>query len=167
MILWDIFFIMFLFNSVICIIQFVLQQMDSINGRIPLRHSLAPAGRKFLYLQDFYTQTYGNLIGGALIVNAFTHLVIRDQILNTEWYLFAFIIALFTYLHLTKNCVERKSYRALIKLIYSSFMAGMSVVVFIHMVNGQIYGILLWITILGGLIYLVSYILDIIAGHYK
>ncbi len=61
------------------VISILLAQDTDAN--LPVRHSLIPGtNQKFLYIQDFWTMTWGDLYGVPLFVNAFVHLVKREII---------------------------------------------------------------------------------------
>ena len=83
---WLIFVSVAVFNF-LCIGAILVAQ--ALDKSLPPRNSAIPGTRqdpddpksppqKFLYIQDFWTMTWGDGIGVLLIVNAFVHLAVKD-----------------------------------------------------------------------------------------
>ncbi len=60
---WNTLLIILLLNAGVCLLKFVVQQIERLLLRIPKRETLiANTDKKFLYWQDYVTQTIGNLL---------------------------------------------------------------------------------------------------------
>lgn len=81
---FDYLLVSFLCNLGICLAQFAIQELDRREGAIMARHSLIPGThQKFLYWQDFSTQTWGDMLGLGLVWVAFAH--IKHMITPLGW----------------------------------------------------------------------------------
>ncbi len=177
---WKVLLFVVLLNSLLCLLQYLMGQIDSLRGRIAPRHSIIPGTRqKFLYWEDFYTQTYGDLLGLLWIMNTFAHLIISGKIDHLEWVIFV-IVCVGSILVFLLSCLspEHKpdwgyplpgkiSLGGLTHLPYFGALSGMAVISALNIVQGEIKGALFWATLMGALIYLFAFILDIKAGNFE
>lgn len=77
---WSILFLIIVLNSLFCFIQYLVEKFEEKTEKIPLRHSIIPGtNQKFLYWEDFYTQTYGDFLGLVWIANGFAHLIVEKK----------------------------------------------------------------------------------------
>lgn len=175
---WSLFVVVVILNTFLCVSQFIIEQIDRKRGAIKPRHSVISGTRKkFLYWEDFYAQTYGDFFGLVFVMNGFAHLFING-ISSWEWLVFIVVsiasVAVFVYMNLQDSHKPDWGYPAkgkislggIIHLPYFGALSGMSVICLINIINGGIEGILLYTTISGMAIYLITVVLDIKSGHF-
>ncbi len=176
---WSVFLIVVLLNSLLCSLQYLVERIDKTKGRIVPRHSIIPGtDQKFLYWEDFYTQTYGDFFGLVWIMNGFAHLLIKGQITSLEWFIFIFFTLVSIFIFLYSNLKSghkpdwgypsqgRISWGGITHLPYFGSLFAMSILCLINIFSGEIRGVLLWTTLSGGFIYIITIIVDIKLGHF-
>jgi hypothetical protein len=176
---WLILVIVIFINSLFCIFQYTIQQIDKSKGRIPARNSIIPGtNQKFLYWQDFYNQTYGDFFGLVWIMNAFSQLLVKGQISKFEWLIFIFLAIGSASAFLLMNLrLSHKpdwgyplkgevSWGGLSHLPYFGSLFAMAAICFVKIASGEINGILLWTVVVSILIYTTTTILDIKSGNF-
>jgi hypothetical protein len=174
----DIFVFILMINSMACLLQFLFQEIEKTNGKIPKRGSLIPGTKqKFLYWQDFHVQTFGDFLGLLFIANGFIHLAISGMS-STLWIVFIasgiifgglFLKSALSYNHKPDwgfPAPGKISLGGIIHLPYFAILSGMSTVCLITMINGQMKGCLLWSTLGGGIFYVIIFLIDIKKGHF-
>lgn len=174
---WTIFIVIFIANALLCLVQLCAEKIDENSGKIAPRHSLIPGTKqRFLYWEDFYTQTYGDFLGLVWIVNGFYSIIPT----LTNYGLLAFgllcIISYITFIvpRLAKNhkpswgepIIGKISFGGRIHSIYFSLTLAMAIMCIYEITTGKITGIILWTTLAGGLIWALSCVADILAGHF-
>lgn len=176
---WDLFQLVVVINTAMCLLQYGAQQIDMARGKIPARHSIIPGTKqKFLYWQDFYMQTYGDFLGLVWVMNAFAHLFIAESINWWMWAIFV-IVFMFSCFMVLKSCltVDHKpdwgypeygvaSFGGLIHVPYFALNAAMGVVCIISMITGQLRGPVMWMALFGGVVILAMTIADKKSGHF-
>ncbi|MEK7541147.1 MAG: hypothetical protein AAB529_02860 [Patescibacteria group bacterium] len=99
---WTILLVVVLVNSLWMAAMFATQQLDK---SLPPRNSVIPGtNQKFLYFQDFWTMTWGDAIGVALINTAFVHLAVNGCLGVGHWLVFATLVIAFS-LGFAKMCM--------------------------------------------------------------
>ena len=157
--------------------MYALQQIDK---NLPPRHSLIPGtNQKFLYMQDFYTMTWGDLIGLVWIMNAFVHLVVHGHVGYGQWIFFA-IIATASAFFFMAMClgpthkpdqgfpeVGKISMHGISHLPYFGIYAAVSMLSIYHLFSENIASPIMWLGLAGGLIWVASQIADQKAGNFN
>jgi hypothetical protein len=164
-------------NSLYIGFMFLLQELD---GNLPPRHSLIPGTRqKFLYVQDFHSYTWGDLFGIPLIFNAFAHLILNGEISDVQRFIFMTVVIIdglgFMYMCLGKNHKPDQGYPEIGKVSahgisrppYHGIGEAMSLLVIWHIFVGSLRGPVMWVALAGGVIYIASFICDILAGNFE
>lgn len=177
---WKIFLIVVLINSLLCLAQYVVQKIDRKRGRISPRNSIIPGteNQKFLYWQDFYNQTYGDFLGLVWVMNGFVQLLVIGQISLVDWTIFIIIaiVSALAFLYLNLQDAHKPdwgypkqgevSLGGYVHLLYFGIMLAMAVIDVIKMINGSMSGLIFWTTVGGMVIYLITTIFEIKAGHF-
>ena len=178
---WSVFFVVLLINSGLCLTQYLIEQIDRKRGKISPRHSIIPGtkSQKILYWEDYYTQTYGDLLCLVWIMNGFAHLLLEGQISLIQWIIFAVISLIAALGFLRANLqpghkvdwgwpAEGKiSWGGFSHLPYFGALSGMAVICLINMISGKVSGLLFWTTLSGGIAYIITFICDIKSGHFN
>ncbi|PKM91803.1 hypothetical protein CVU82_01180 [Candidatus Falkowbacteria bacterium HGW-Falkowbacteria-1] len=176
---WSVFYLVALLNTLFCLSQYLAEQLDKKRGNLPSRKSIISSSKqKFLYWEDFYTQTYGDLFGLVWITNGFIHLAIKGEITNLEWVIFiAFSIILatiFAWMNLRPSHKPDWGYPqkgkislgGISHLPYFGILSGMALICFINIISGDLRGAPLWATLAGGLFYIIMTVADIKSGNF-
>lgn len=176
---WNVFLLVLIINTTLCLLQFLAEKIDKANRKISDRHSVIPGtNQKFLYWEDFYMQTYGDLLGLVWVMNSFVQLLVNGKVNNLMWLIFAGFAILGVYLTL-KTCLAKNhkpdwGYPAVGKislggishLPYFGIQLGMAAVCFIKIFSGELFGLPLLTTLGGGIIIVIMAFLDWQAGHF-
>jgi hypothetical protein len=122
--------------------------------------------------------TWGDLIGIPLIINAFWHLVVNGNIGQWQWLIFL-AIAVVDAWAFRKMCVGKNhkpdmgfpeigkvSWIGFIHLPYHGVGVAVSVLIIWHIIAGNLWGPVLYVALIGGAIYIASFIADIRAGNF-
>lgn len=79
-------FFVFLTNTALCLTQYTVQLIDNLYSRIPDKGTTIPGTeQKFLYWENFFTQTWGDLLFLPLTAVAFTLLIKAGEISITDY----------------------------------------------------------------------------------
>ena len=153
--------------------MFLAQQFDK---SLPEQHSIIlGTNQKFLYMQDFWTMTWGDVVGISLIWGAFLHLAIY-RFEFRHWIVFTALTVLFmtgfAVMCFGKNhkpdmgypYVGKISWNGILHLPY--FGAGVSASIFcVWLIAFP--GIVLLVFLSGSVFYLVCFYLEIQSGNFE
>ena len=180
---WLIFVSVAVFNF-LCIGAILVAQ--ALDKSLPPRNSAIPGTRqdpddpksppqKFLYIQDFWTMTWGDGIGVLLIVNAFVHLAVKD-ITNLWWGL---PIVLISGLGFLKMClgkghkpdygfpdIGKVSLAGILHLFYFGAGIAASVICVWNLITGDLRGPVMWVSLAGGAFYIICFVLEVRSGNF-
>jgi len=173
---WIVLSIVVVANLVCFGAMFVAQQIDK---SLPLRHSLIPGTKqKFLYMQDWYTMAYGDIVAVPLIVNAFVHLAIAGYIGIVQW-IMAIALAIVLTIVGIKSCLGpdhkpdqgfpvagKISLQGAIHMPYFGIGWSMGVISLGHVFFGHVTGPVLWLGIFGGVFYLICLVAEFKSGNF-
>lgn len=176
----DVLFFVFVLNTFLCLTQYLVEKYEERKGKISPRHSIIPGTeQKFLYWEDFYTQTYGDFLGLIWIVNGFAHLIFKNKLSNWEWIIFLLfsILMMVVFFWSTAKAEDHKpdwgypkkgkiSLGGLVHLPYFGALSSMALICFINIISGDLEGVVLWTTLIGGLFYVGTFLLDIKSGNF-
>ncbi|MHB8904050.1 MAG: hypothetical protein ACYC40_03030, partial [Patescibacteria group bacterium] len=86
-------FFVIIINTALCFMQYLCQRIDIGRNKIASRHSTIPGtNQRFLHWQDFYMQTYGDLLGLVWLMNGFANLLMSGKIYATDWIIFSVVM---------------------------------------------------------------------------
>lgn len=167
-------FVLVMVTNIACISVMLLAQ--AVDKNLPARHSIIKGtNQKFLHIQDFYTMTYGDLIGVPLIVVAFVHLAVQD-ITNLWWGL---PIVLVSGLGFLKMCLGKNhkpdygfpdigkvSFAGILHLFYFGAGIGASAMCVWNLIAGDLRGPVMWVALAGGAFYFACFILEVRSGNF-
>jgi len=170
---WLIFVLVMVVN-IVCIGVMLLAQ--AVDKSLSARHSVIKGtNQKFLYIQDFYTMTYGDLVGVPLIVVAFVHLAVQD-ITYVWWGLPVVVVSVPGFL---KMCLGKDhkpdygfpdigkiSFAGILHLFYFGAGIGASVMCVWGLIAGNLTGAVLWVALGGGAFYVGCFIAEIKSGNF-
>lgn len=154
---------------------FAAQQLDK---KLPRRHLLIPwTSQKFLYMQDFWTMTWGDLIGVPLIWVAFIHLVVYRCLGIWHWLCFLALAVVVTAVFL-KMCLSSKhkpdmgfprlgkvSRIGIIHLPYFGFGVTSAIFCLWFIITGELRGPVLLVGFGGAAFYALCFLGDIKSGN--
>ncbi len=173
---WTIFVLVAVVANPVCMmIMYLGQQMDR---SLPPRRSLIPGTHQaFIYMEDFHTMLWGDVIAVPLIITGFIHVAVQGLPL-AEW-LILFGIAIVDALGFLLICLGpnhkpdqgfpqagKVSWNGLLHLPYHGFGVAMSILAIWHACWGELNGVPLHVALVGGAIYIISFIADIRAGNF-
>ncbi len=149
---------------------------QELNKSLPSRNSIIPGtNQKFLYVQDFWTMTYGDFLGVPLVVNAFVHLA-ADDITNLWWTLGIGMLSTMMFLKmcLGKNHkpdygfpgIGKISFAGILHLPYFGFGIGASAMSAWNLIIGELRGPVMWVALAGGAVYVGCFVLEIRSGNF-
>lgn len=171
---WYIFVPVFLGNGLILLAMYIAQQTDK---SMPPRHSLINGSyQRFLHIQDFYW-LWSDLVGVALIINAFVHLIINKGI-DQLWLGVAigFAVTLFAHFsflqenHKPDACYPdtgEVSLTGILHLPYFCVAIAAAVMCLWNLYTGDLRGPVMWLALAGGAFYILFFIFDIRAGNFE
>lgn len=165
-------------NTALCFSQYFIQQWEvrRRNSKIPARGSfIKRTDQKFLYWQDFSTQTWGDLCGLVMPQIAFVHLW-QDTLTERRCFpplmaLAGFIFFLFC---LRKNhkpdwgypVVGEASLGGWSHMLYFGANVAIGIIDIYHLFTGQLRGPLMWMALIGGGIWMAAFIQDLRRGRF-
>lgn len=174
-------------NFLCMAIMAVAQELD----HLPPRHSVIPGtNQRFIYMQDFWSMIYGDIIAIPLIANAFMHVAAAGLVSDTEWLVLLVIATVdasgFYLLCVHPNHKPDQGYpepgkigwNGIAHLPYHGVGMAMSllaifhifhidgVISVLHIFSGDLNGWPLYVGLVGGVIYVAFFILDIRAGNF-
>ncbi len=173
---WEVLVVVFLLNTLYVALIFLAQQVDK---SLPPRHSIIPGtNQKFLYMQDFYTMTWGDLIGLSFIGNAFVHLVVYGQVGVWHWLVFAVLAVVFAVVYLVMWLgpnhkpdigfpkAGKIGLQGIVHQPYFGFYMALSVLCIWFIFTGSLNGVVLYVGLVGALFYLVCHEADKLTGNF-
>lgn len=171
---WTIFTVVAAVNLAWLGLMFVVQKKDK---NLPPRLSLIPeTNQKFLYMQDFWTMTWGDTVGLTLIYTAFVHLAANGCMEIRHWIAFVMLATIFSF-QFARMCTSKEhkpdwgfpdigkiSWGGIIHLSYFGVGVAMNMlcVWFADYLSGQI----LIVLFSGVMFYAVCLIEDIRSGNF-
>lgn len=176
-----IFLSVMVWNTICCAAMYAVQQWEVKRGDVQERGTLIPGtNQTFLHWQDFYCQMYGCMIGLPLIATGALHLMYYGHVDSiAQWIAFALIIPVDAILF-TMMCLGNKhkpdwgfpevgnpSVGGLFHSCYHGVIVSFAVICIWHIILGNLRGEVMWLVVVGGVIYVISFLVDIRAGHFK
>jgi len=173
---WILLFFVVLLNALCCFVQLFSQKFDKKSGNIPARHSIIEGsrGQKFLYWQDFLTQTWGDFICLPLVAYGF----VSNQMEMGEFIPFLTVIIITVPL-LALFCMNgdhkpdwgypkqrQISLGGISHLPYFAIYSAMVIICIIRIGNGELTGWPMYLTLAGGLGWTLLWIGDFLLGHF-
>ena len=172
---WKIMACVVAFNSLYYVLGFLAQTLDY---SLPPRHSTIPGtNQKFLYMQDLWRTGSADLIGVALIYNAFFHLVREGKFNVLHWLVFA-LLAIMSALIFLSICLNKThkpdagfpkpgviSVNGLLHLPYFGVGIAASLMCIWFMAIGDLCGPVLWMGLVGGVTYIFFFIWEMKTGN--
>jgi len=160
--------------NVACIGVMLLAQ--AVDRNLPSRNSFIPMTKqRFLYIQDFWTMTWGDGIGVLLITNAFVHLAVKD-ITNLWWSLPIVVVSGLGFL---KMCLgnahkpdygfpdrDKVSFAGILHLFYFGVGIAASVMCVWNLITGDLRGPVMWTALVGGVFYILCFIMEMKSGNF-
>ena len=160
-----------------CIALMYLSQV--LDTSLSSRHSLIPGTRqKFLYMQDFWTMTFGDMLGVSMIAIAFTHLAVNGYIDLWQWIAFVALsivsAVIFAQMCLSKDHkpdmgfpdIGKISWLGILHLPYFGVGIAISIICIWNLVTGNLRGPVMWIGLAGGMFYIACFIAEIKSGNF-
>ena len=173
---WMILAVVFAVNLAYIGVMHLAQVLDK---SLPRRHSIiSGTHQKFLYMPDFWTTTYGDMFGVSLITNAFVHLAVSGHIDYWQWIAFV-VIAIASALIFVVMCFGKEhkpdavfpnigkiSWNGIMHLPYFGTGIAVTIMCIWHLFTGNLRGLVMWIGLAGGALYIACYITDIKSGNF-
>lgn len=152
--------------------MFMAQHLDK---SLPPRNSLIPGTRqKFLYANDFWTMTYGDVVGVSLIWVAFSHVAVNW--FGAYTWMFFWAVAFLVALNFMRMCLKADhkpdwGYPAQGEISLGGYLHlpyfGFSVVAGVWCLGlVREPGIVLMIYLAGAVIYIICFVLEIKSGNF-
>ncbi|MSU54392.1 MAG: hypothetical protein EXS48_00940 [Candidatus Staskawiczbacteria bacterium] len=169
---WPIFVMTWIVNAICMGAMCLAQQMDK---SLPLRHSIIPGtNQKFLYMRD-WCAFWSDFLAVPLIINAFVHLVIKDQ-KNLWWGLPIMVISALVFL---KMCLGENhkpdqgfpsagvvGLNGWAHLPYFGFCIAAAAICIWNLITSDLRGPVMWVGLIGGAFYIGCFIGDIKTGNF-
>ncbi len=166
-------------NTAWCMAMYIIQQREIRAGIIQKHGTKVPGtNQRFLHWQDFYCQRFGNTIGLTILSIGFCHLVFYGFITSNQWIILVTIIAIDA-IEFTIMCLGSKhkpdsgypkigqvSWCGLTHSIYHGMNMAMAILCVWHLIAGNLLGPVMWLTLVGGIFYLLCNAADIKSGHF-
>ncbi len=174
-------------SLVVLVVVFVvnLAYMELIRGSqaldtsLPTRRSIIPGtNQKFIYVQDFWTMTWGDGLGASLIATAFVHLVMSGYVDFRQWIVFVAIAGISSLIFL-KLCLGKDhkpdygfpeigeiSTAGILHLPYFGVGIAVSALCVWHILAGNMQDPFMWVGLTGGAIYITCFVADIQSGNF-
>ena len=156
--------------------MFLAQQLDK---SLPPRYSLIPGTKqKFLYMQDWYTMKYGDVIAVPLIANVFVHLAVYGRINFVQWGIFVVLFLILTVTGISMCLTaEHKpdqgfpstgkvSIQGWLHMPYFGVGWSMGTISLINLPFGHVTGPVLWLGVFGGVFYLACLFAEFKSGNF-
>jgi len=177
---WRLFLLAVGCNSLLVFLQFYVQRLESRCHLIPRRWSIIPGTKqKFLYWQDYYTNTWGDLLGLVWLMNGIFHLLGAGSISIFQLFMALFMAVLITLLcwgywlgrqHKPDWCfpaINETSMSGRFHLAYFGLMVGLAYLCILSAFFGRLTGAPLYLVVIGSLIWFFTIWLDSRAGHFE
>jgi len=154
----------------------VILLAQAVDKNLSAHHSVIKGtNQKFLYIQDFYTMTYGDLVGVPFIVVAFVHLAVQD-ITNVWWGLPVVVVSALGFLKMCLGKDHKPDYgfpdigkislAGILHLFYFGIGIGASAMSVWAFFAGDLWGPVMWVALGGGAFYIGCFILEIWSGNF-
>jgi len=169
-----------LFNAILCLSQYLLQQNDAKTGKIPLKGSIIPksGGKKFLYWENFLVNTWGGFICLPMIALGYSD--IKPNIV----YFLIFLVIMFisTTLKLGGGTLsdhkpnwafpdDGTSLNAMLHVSYMSAFNGMGVICVLEILRNVFankpVALPLYFALGGSLVCIILWLIDMDRGRYE
>jgi predicted small integral membrane protein len=158
-------------------VMFMAQQFDK---SLPARHSIIPwsANQKFLHMQDYWTMTWGDIFGVALMNTAFVHLAWQGYFNVKHWIIFAGMVITFAiqFMRMCKGPDHKPdmgfpragkiSWIGMLHLPYFGIGMTTGLFCFWFAIYGKLRGPVLHIFLIGAAVYAVCFIAEINSGNF-
>ena len=157
-------------------VMFVAQQLDK---SLPPHNSIIPGtNQRFLHMQDFWTMTWGDIVGVALINTAFVHLAVNGCLGVWHWVAFGVLVVALM-VQFARMCTSNNhkpdmgfpdigkiSCTGILHLPYFGVgvAAGAFCVWFI--ITGDLRGPVLCVGLAGGIFYALCFVAEIKSGNF-
>jgi len=166
-------------NTAICSTQPICNWIDITRGKVMLPGTWIPGtDQRFLGWNDFHTQTWGDLVGLALILVGFAHLI-NNGLITKDQLLVMILLTGVAMIGFFLMCIGpnhkpdwgypeigKISLGGLSHLPYFGAMTAIAIMCVYHIIIGNLRGPLMWIALAGGAIYIASFITDLKAGNF-
>ena len=173
---WTILFWVVVANLLWIGVMFAAQQLDK---SLPPRNSLIPGtDQKFLYLQDFWTMTWGDMVGVALSNTVFVHLAVDGRLGMWHWIIFAALVCGLM-VQFANMCMGKKhkpdmgfpdigkiSTLGILHLPYYGIGVAAGVFCMWFILTGELRGPVLYVGLAGGAIYVACFVAEIKSGNF-
>jgi hypothetical protein len=165
-----------LVNTVLCLLQLLAEKVEQKMGRMPKRHSIIPGSKqKFLCWEDYYCQTYGDILGLVWVMIGFYSMIIK--LTNYEWLMFGVLCLISFIIFLVPRIKKDKrptwgesngkiSIGGYIHSVYFSLSLAMTVMCLYGMLIGKLIGVYVVLVLGGVLIWSVSCLIDLLVGNF-
>ena len=156
--------------------MFLAQQLDE---GLPPRHSIVKDsdGQKFLYMQDWYTVKYGDIVAVPLIVNAFLHLATNGEIGFWQWIGFTALAITLTTMGFL-SCLDPDhrddqgfrdgliTAQGALHMPYFGVGWSMGIFSLLNLLLGKLTGPVMWLGIFGGVFYFICLVVEFKSGNF-
>lgn len=173
---WTILAVVVLLNLAWIGVMFAAQQTDK---SLPPRHSIIPGtNQKFLYMQDFWTMTWGDLVGVAMINTAFAHLAMNGYFGMWHWITFAALVFAFS-AQLAKVGMNQGhkpdmgfpeigkiSWIGILHLPYYGIGVAAGIFCAWFIFTGDLHGLVLYVGLHGAVFYALCFIAEVQSGNF-
>lgn len=173
---WMDLFCVVLLNSLFCLTQLIFQLLDIVSKSIPARHSIIEGskGQKFLYWQDFLTQTWGDFLCLPLIAYAFFSKDLSAMELPIFLGFFIMTVPMVALFCMKGDHKPDWGYPkqgqisigGISHLPYFAIYTGMIVICILRMGRGELVGLPMYLTFAGGIGWVLLWIGDFLLGHF-
>lgn len=165
-----------LVNTVLCLLQLLAEKVEQKMGRMPQRHSIIlGAKQKFLCWEDYYCQTYGDLLGLVWVMVGFYSMT--TKLTNYEWLTFGILCLISFVIFLVPRIKKDKrptwgesngkiSIGGYIHGVYFSLSLAMTVMCLYGMLIGKLIGADIFLVLGGIIIWSVSCLMDVKVGNF-
>lgn len=165
-------------NTALCFAQFGAEKIDQKRGKIPLRHSLIPGTKeKFLHWEDYYSSTYGDLLGMPLVIYGFYQLIPHLSsyelisfgplcIVSNIFYLAPRLLSV-RRISWGEPAIGKISLGGYVHSFYFALLLSMLMMCFYGALTHKITSPTTWMVVLGISIWGAFFMADIRSGHFK
>ncbi len=175
---WKLVIGIYLCNFVYLCLMFLGQCLDK---RIPPRGSIIPGtNQKIMHMQDWYTLTWGDIVAVPLILSGFAHVAINKNIHPAEWAILIIASNVIGVYFLGAICLSdthrpdagtydigKQSLHGYIHVPYFGICVAIAAAAIYHrLITGELNGPALYLGLLGGAIYIASFLADLFSGHF-
>lgn len=165
-----------LVNTVLCLPQLLAEKVEQKMGRMPRRHSIIlGAKQKFLCWEDYYCQTYGDLLGLVWVMVVFFSII--TKLTNYEWLSFGILCLVSFVIFLVPRIKKDKrptwgesdgkiSIGGYIHGVYFSLTLAMTIICLYGMVVGKLNLMDIVFVIVGIVIWIIACLMDVLVGNF-